>query len=263
MKTTILSLSAILFTVSNLYSIDTVFVNGTDTNQILPKGFTPIDTSIYTLSKKVKVVYYDTTDVVVRHDRSDGEYRVIAQHDSTMAVYRVYRIGTSNTRDIEISLNLVAIKRFGYNTNPWVSLDNEKSYTDSVLMKTKNSLLMFKANNVAPYRGGVFGVDLEFSYKKSVKDTLVVIRIDKAQSDGFISNESKSRITLYPNPVSNYLNIESEGELFDEKYQIASLSGALVREGVIKDSFINVEGLQKGVYVINLSRYKPIRFIKE
>ncbi len=75
-----------------------------------------------------------------------------------------------------------------------------------------------------------------------------------------------STLKIYPNPANDYLKIEILEPALN--YQIIDLTGKILLEGTISDnlSYIEIEGLQKGLYLLQLKSANftySIRFIKE
>lgn len=79
---------------------------------------------------------------------------------------------------------------------------------------------------------------------------------------GLIENEMN--ISVYPNPVNETLNIQSDVAL-EGKYQILDAQGRLIQLGELGVSvMINVSEISKGVYYLTFENYSMrIRFIKD
>ena len=72
-------------------------------------------------------------------------------------------------------------------------------------------------------------------------------------------------ISLYPNPVTNVINLKVDNNLENFPYIISNVEGKIINRGKINDinTSINVEPLSKGVYFIKIADNKAIKFIKE
>jgi len=72
-------------------------------------------------------------------------------------------------------------------------------------------------------------------------------------------------LKLYPNPVSNFLNIKFESNLINQPYNVVDNLGRVVLNGKLNDveTTINVEQLSKGIYYLNVSDNSASKFIKE
>ena len=68
-------------------------------------------------------------------------------------------------------------------------------------------------------------------------------------------------MNIFPNPTSNIINIQTETKYFGETYQIISILGQVVAKGTInsEDLKINVSGLGKGVYILEIGNIKTTR----
>lgn len=75
-----------------------------------------------------------------------------------------------------------------------------------------------------------------------------------------------NEIKLFPNPATNIINITSNTNISDFKFQLYDLNGRLINKGDFKTSkTINVSHLQSGVYLIkiyNSSQNQIVKFIK-
>lgn len=68
----------------------------------------------------------------------------------------------------------------------------------------------------------------------------------------FVNNETleEKQISIYPNPTSEFLNIETNG---NEDFEIYTISGQIIVAGNIADNQINVANLQAGKYILKIS----------
>lgn len=74
-----------------------------------------------------------------------------------------------------------------------------------------------------------------------------------------------NKITLYPNPTKQVLNIDVQNNLSDqEKFKILDINGRTILQGNVINGLnqINVESLAKGLYIFNLGDINQ-KFIKE
>lgn len=84
----------------------------------------------------------------------------------------------------------------------------------------------------------------------------------------FLGQEEPSiinRVSLYPNPVTNVLNLIVGSNIENSTYILTDLKGKIIRQGIIDKNVtsINVEYLSKGVYFIKIAGNEVIKFIKE
>jgi hypothetical protein len=77
-------------------------------------------------------------------------------------------------------------------------------------------------------------------------------------------NNSEKVYELYPNPTSGIIRIEGQIPYSERFYQIFDITGKLVTSGFSNsDSSINLSHISKGMYFLELSDLKIIKFIKE
>ena len=70
---------------------------------------------------------------------------------------------------------------------------------------------------------------------------------------------------IYPNPVSNELNVKTDSSLINQPYTIIDGLGRVVLKGKLNEveSTINVEQLSKGIYYLKIASNNATKFIKE
>ncbi|MCW5519706.1 T9SS type A sorting domain-containing protein [Aureitalea sp. L0-47] len=75
-----------------------------------------------------------------------------------------------------------------------------------------------------------------------------------------VSESNLNDVTLYPNPVSDVLNVASSNSI--EKFEIINIAGQLITEGELNAKFIQVSNLSEGLYFLRLSNNLGARTIK-
>jgi photosystem II stability/assembly factor-like uncharacterized protein len=80
-------------------------------------------------------------------------------------------------------------------------------------------------------------------------------------------NNDKGEVSFFPNPAQNTLNIQSNMIDLSKNmgYAIFDITGKNVKEGVVINKKVNVEGLTSGIYFINLNidgKKQNFKFIK-
>jgi hypothetical protein len=75
-------------------------------------------------------------------------------------------------------------------------------------------------------------------------------------------------IHIYPNPASNYLNIDYPQVLTGATYEILDLNGRKMAEDVLKESTIslNINNMKAGEYILRIKKdgtVKTLSFIKK
>lgn len=88
--------------------------------------------------------------------------------------------------------------------------------------------------------------------------------LEEVLSSSIFSNYN-AKITFYPNPTKDFLNINfPEGLLNNREYVIYDLNGKTVLKNKLKeDNKIDVTNLNNGIYFINIANQNSIKFIKE
>jgi PKD repeat protein len=110
---------------------------------------------------------------------------------------------------------------------------------------------------------GAYTVILYSSLGNCSGSDTIVINVDV---NGFLSHEQSGAYSIYPNPVSSELHIESINKFETMKYTIIEAQGKVVLEGIYEfNSTIDVSSLAKGIYVLQLeNRNKSfMQFVKE
>ncbi len=78
-----------------------------------------------------------------------------------------------------------------------------------------------------------------------------------------VNNFSSKNIKIYPNPIDNQINIDSKNKEVSA-YVIYNLLGKKILEGKLdKHSFIDVNSLKSGVYLLMLDNNEKLKFIKK
>jgi hypothetical protein len=75
---------------------------------------------------------------------------------------------------------------------------------------------------------------------------------------------STSSIQLYPNPASDFLQLEVDSQNIGAAYQIFDDLGRIVATGTMVDTTteVSVSSLKTGLYFIKIGEQKPLKFIK-
>jgi hypothetical protein len=75
---------------------------------------------------------------------------------------------------------------------------------------------------------------------------------------------SASSIKLYPNPASDFLQLEVDSQNIGTAYQIFDDLGRIVATGTTVDTTteISVSSLKTGMYFVKIGEQKPLKFIK-
>ncbi len=129
------------------------------------------------------------------------------------------------------------------NANSWTAI-NDNLTTKSITELFINDNTMFVGTNI-----GVFKRSLN-TFRVGIKD---------ASSDEF-------NCTIYPNPVSNVLNINCSNALIGRKYIVQNILGEAIMSNILEQSLtlLPVKELSSGIYFLKLiNSEKTIKFIKQ
>jgi hypothetical protein len=78
---------------------------------------------------------------------------------------------------------------------------------------------------------------------------------------------NSSKITLNRNPISNSLELSATQNIIGSNYEMFSITGQRVSNGILNSNSINVNQLHSGLYVLKVSKdensFETVKFIKE
>jgi hypothetical protein len=102
-------------------------------------------------------------------------------------------------------------------------------------LKNVNGLYGMKAGGTTLFSGADFGdrESNEFSYEKSVG----------------IEEPAEDQVQIYPNPANDKLFVDAE----NANYQIISITGAVVKSGIVRNASIDVTDLSEGLYMVKVA----------
>ena len=118
----------------------------------------------------------------------------------------------------------------------------------------------------APYVSDVYeGHSNIISIYSDVTNTIDVKKfsitvIEAENSTLSISDLSKRKLIVYPNPVKDILNVYSENNI--KSITIMNVNGAKVFEGTIVDQKLDLSTLTSGIYIIKIETEKGINYKK-
>lgn len=73
-----------------------------------------------------------------------------------------------------------------------------------------------------------------------------------------------STLQIYPNPAMHRLYINSTDDLYGEPYNIHTILGQKIAEGILTESLIlSVDSLKSGLYILTIADKSGIKFIKQ
>jgi len=71
-------------------------------------------------------------------------------------------------------------------------------------------------------------------------------------STSITTKDLENKISIFPNPASHSIHIKANGLHNIIDYKILELSGKLVKQDRLNFDVINVSGLKKGIYMLQL-----------
>ena len=87
-------------------------------------------------------------------------------------------------------------------------------------------------------------------------DTIFIAESDTATNAENISENNAPQITVYPNPASRYIYVQTEGSLDIQKVSLHSLNGKIVyseaNTGNMKRLRLNIEKFEQGIYFLRI-----------
>lgn len=121
-----------------------------------------------------------------------------------------------------------------------------------------NEFILQDAGVTSTPSGLVYG-PFSYSFTYSSSGDIVYLHIDNLAGSvatfysSTLSNEEflKNEISVYPNPVTNLLNIDNSS-IPIETVKVYDLSGRLINGIKINDNQIDVSQLQNGMYILNI-----------
>jgi hypothetical protein len=149
-----------------------------------------------------------------------------------------------------------------YSAGEWYDIQVERTSSDIILKVNGTTLVSYPAFD----SGSMLAVYLGFRFDNYGSG----FSIDDITVEGTASSASfdMNRVSIYPNPANEFLNITGEDGLTINSISIVDLNGRTVKEVQlnVSNSQINVSDLSSGAYLINLntSEGKAVKkFIKK
>ena len=190
--------------------------------------------------------FWETTDHYIRSATSDSPtgsfteqkkiYNICENIYGTQARYYTPNIHPqfNNGRD-----ELLVTYSLNYSAN-----DNQDITVNEFGDKVVDGNILTEQGYIDPYFYRVKGVRVPYS----------VIGIDSDYSTDTKEKEleSKTKVELFPIPVSDVLNVKSSYIQQGDIYQIFNMGGVQVDSGKMENGVINLSALDKGVYVFKL-----------
>jgi hypothetical protein len=113
-----------------------------------------------------------------------------------------------------------------------------------------------------------------YQFSHNISNSIVFYRLKMIDNDGKFEysniinlkgEDEKIKITVYPNPATDYLNIKVNNEYKNSTVQLFSIDGKLLQTINIKNNleYINIKPLAKGIYTLRFYDGIVIKWMKE
>ncbi|WP_075343730.1 SprB repeat-containing protein [Tenacibaculum agarivorans] len=207
--------------------------------------------------------FTNNTGNIVINDLEEGVYTVtINDSNNCIANSQEITIDTImiNNEVIVQNSSTLAVSFKGASSYQWINVD------------TKERISGATKPTYEPTVSGRYQVEMiveessRIIYNKSIikKSTAQVVLSPVVEYDAgvlSVEEETSKIFKLYPNPAEEYLNVPIPAVY--SVYGIYSIHGKELVTGTLLNEQLTVESLAKGVYVLYVRGYKPVRFVKK
>jgi hypothetical protein len=138
------------------------------------------------------------------------------------------------------------------NTTIQCSLPSALSYVETLNGEFTKYDVTFDATNVQP---GLYSIEMDVTDNGVPAQTVhksIPIRVIYDANLSGLSPLTEERLSVYPNPTSCILNID--GVHATDKIQLLDLQGKIVLTGNQQSKSLDISGLEKGVYLLRVTR---------
>jgi sugar lactone lactonase YvrE len=166
--------------------------------------------------------------------------------------YRVtyYARKNANYIDAKYKVLLVSNSTYYLPTNHTILHDDQNFINTTYVVRNHD----FTVNTNAAYRIG-----FKNESSKNIYYTLSGgLYIDTFSVSTVLSTQNfeKSGLSVYPNPVLDFVTIQNDNNIDIEKVLVIDLNGRVVKEinyGALQNGLLDIASLEKGIYVLNLT----------
>ncbi|WP_299678693.1 T9SS type A sorting domain-containing protein [uncultured Tenacibaculum sp.] len=195
-------------------------------------------------------------------DLEDGSYTILVKDAngciSNPLTVRIDKIEINNT--VNQILEILEALYKNAISYQWIDVDNDVRIPGANQATYK------------PTKSGRYQVEMVISETSTRMENNTVIRKENSQVVLSPVIEYKSEVLnvedleekilkVYPNPASERLILPVD--LINKKYKIYSIIGTEIRSAKISSEEIQVNELARGVYLLKVDGYKPLRFVKK
>ncbi len=196
------------------------------------------------------------------YDLAEGDY-TIELRDASGCIANPLTV-TISSIDVDNTVNKVSDGLEAVYKNAisyqWIDVDTNERITEATQA------------TFTPTKSGNYQVEMEITQtatkvvsKTTVNknNTQIVLSPVVAFNSGVLSvnDVDKKILKAYPNPASERIILPSE--LINLDYKIYSVVGQEVQSSKISSEEIKIEKLSKGIYILRINGYQPLRFVKK
>ncbi len=203
-----------------------------------------------------------TTDPDMFFDLEAGTYEIKVEDSnscfSEAIIVTVTHINIDNS--IEVNGDKLEAKYKGAVSYQWINIDSNtriSGATSSVFNPTQYGRYQLEMTIDASSRSGNSEKDTKIRDSQIVLSPIISYE-DKLSNEDLVANKV---FKLYPNPVIDYFRVPAK--LINERYKIYNTLGQEVNNGIIGSQEIKINLLSKGVYLLTVDGYKPVRILKD
>ena len=207
----------------------------------------------------------------VKYNKTNGAELFSVNYDSANGDEKAYNVIVDASQRIIINgivntatqgQNMITLMYCNTPATPTISVNGNALHSDAT-----NGNQWYNKNGI------IIGATTQDYTPKTSGDYYVIVSVNGCSSNssktlnfiptGIAPNESAKTIKVYPNPVTNELTIELEGNISQINFEIINSSGQTVFNGVVVErTIVQTRNFASGAYVIKLQSGKTFEFKK-
>lgn len=140
-------------------------------------------------------------------------------------------------------------------------LNNNPAFSDMQSYRLSETSLCIDAGTIDTLNLYLPHTDLDGNLR-IINDTIDMGALEFfTDENSTVQPEINCQIMVYPNPAQNYINIKNANIIKQIKiFSVDGKSILILKENIQQN--INISSLPKGVYMIQIDNYRPVKFIK-